>query len=261
VVDLFAKASEGRSSGDSPCAKSVVISDAETSLADVEVESEPLCDTAAPTVTVHDLTEIKADDSSNTVTDNSAEICNMPTSESITATSSSESLSGSVTPAPSVLSKAPTKRARASRAKAVPAPTKRQKAMASTASAIASASASVVLPAVSDAEELQQDGEAVAMEVEVVSISDTGAEQSIETSVRAAITEESFSEMCVEEPKPAVAVAVGDVGLKKRKRTATVSANALKKEEIVLSAEVLKKIECITTRISQNLGDLAVLER
>jgi hypothetical protein len=259
VVDLFAKASEGRSSGDSPCAKSLVISDAETGLVDVEVESEPLCDTAAPTVTVHDLTEIKADDSSNVITDNSAEICNMPTSESITATSSSESLSGSVTPAPSVLSKAPTKRARASRAKTVPAPTKRQKAMASTASAIASANASVVLPAVCDAEELQQDGEAVAMEIEVVSISDTGAEQCIETSVSAAITEESSSEMCGEEPKPAVAAA--DVGLKKRKRTATVSANAPKKEEIVLSAEVLKKIECITTRISQNLGDLAVLER
>jgi hypothetical protein len=259
VVDLFAKASEGRSSGDSPCARSLVVSDAETGLIDVEIESEPLCDTAAPIVTVHDLTEIKADDS--TITDSNTENCDMPIPESVTATCSSESLSGPVTPAPNVVSKAPTKRARASKAKAVPvpAPTKRQKAMASTASALASARASV------GAEKLQQDGEAADMQVEESSISDTGAEQSVETSVSAAITEESSSEMCVEEPKAteaeAEAVAVADVGLKKRKRTATISANTSKKEEIVLSAEVLKKIECITARISLNLGELAALER
>lgn len=258
LVDLFAKASDGRSSGDSPCAKGVVIGDADSSLIDAETEFEPLCDTAAPTVTVHDLTEINADEKSDIITDSSADICNTSIIESAAATSTSESLCGSVTPAPNVVSKAPTKRARASKVKAAPAPTKRQKAMASSASAIASASASVsvALPMACDADELQQDGETVAMEV--TTSSDTGEEQPTEvSSVSAAITEESASETCHEEPKAAVV----DAGLKKRKRTPTIAAKTPKKEEVVLSAEVLKKIECITGRISSNLGELAALER
>ena len=259
AVDLFAKASDGRRSGDSPCAKGLVISDADTGLIDVETESEQLCDTAAPTVTVHDLTEIKADDRSNITTDSSVDNCDIPIPESMTAIDSTETLSGSVTPAPNVVSKAP-KRARASRAKSAtgtgasaPAPTKRQKAMASNASASASV---VVLPAVYDAQELQQGSEEVAMEV----VSSSATEQPVETSsVSAAITEESSSDMCVEVEETKAEVA--DVGLKKRKRTATIAAKAPKKEETVLSAEVLKKIECITTRISLNLGELAALER
>lgn len=253
VVDLFAKASDGRSSGDSPCAKSLSVSDSDTDLADAETESEPLSDAVAPTL--QDPSVSTADDSPNIITDNCTDTSNTPTLESTEPSILPEELAVSVTPGPNVVSKAPTKRARASRAKSTTAPvtapaTKRQKAMASSAKV----SVTVPVECSSGSEEAQQDSEVVIMEI----VSGSNSEQTAETSVTAAITEESPTETSTEEMK----VVVPEVEMKKRKRVASVPLKASKKEEeIVLSAEVVVKIQCITERLASMVGDLVSLER